>query len=433
MSSSSMPNQPPSGPVYSGEIDLFDLFQSLWKEKILIVLVTAVFAALAVIYALTATPIYQVQSIIKPAQIKDLDELNGMDVYTLTPEEALIQVGASLESYEARLSYFKAHQELFEPLLSENKSIEQNFERLNRENITMLKTNAKNIDDFAKYVGIQMQYPKGMDGAQITNGFIDHAIRLEKERIALSLEVVISNQLQRLSRKISTARAGYEASKEAQIAQLTENDALEKVQLLDELEALREELKALRQNRIMQLEEAIAIAKALGIKKPTTPSSLGNTNRSTGNVIRTEVNSHQNPLYFMGTEALNAERDTLLVRKNDEFTSARIVDIKTKLKLLEHNRKVEMLKARENEDLFLSELAENRKEISRLKNLKVDMDKLKIVHIDQVAIEPVSPVKPNKKMIVAVGFVLGGMLGLFIALIRSMIRRRKALAHSKIA
>jgi LPS O-antigen subunit length determinant protein (WzzB/FepE family) len=272
-----------------------------------------------------------------------------------------------------------------------------------------------------------------MDGAQITNGFIDHAIRLEKERIALSLEVVISNQLQRLSRKISTARAGYEASKEAQIAQLTENDALEKVQLLDELEALREELKALRQNRIMQLEEAIAIAKALGIKKPTTPSSLGNTSRSTGNVIRTEVNSHQNPLYFMGTEALNAERDTLLVRKNDEFTSARIVDIKTKLKLLEHNRKVEMLKARENEDLFLSELAENRKEISRLKNLKVDMDKLKIVHIDQVAIEPVSPVKPNKKMIVAVGFVLGGMLGLFIALIRSMIRRRKALAHSKIA
>lgn len=433
MNPSSMPNQPSSQPGYSGEIDLFDLFQSLWKEKILIVLVTAVFTALAVIYALTATPIYQVQSIIKPAPVKDLDELNGTDVYTLTPEDALIQVGASLESYETRLSYFKNHQELFEPLLSENKSIEQNFERLNRENIKILKTSAKNVNDFAKYVGIQLQYPKGMDGATITNGFIEHAIKLEKERIATSLEVVISNQLQRLSRKISTARAGYEASKEAQIAQLTENDALEKAQLLDELEALREELKARRQNRIMQLEEAIGIAQTLGIKKPATPSSLGNDNRRSGNVIRTEVNSHQNPLFFMGTEALNAERDSLLARKNDEFTSARIVDIKTKLKLLEHNRKVEMLETRENEDLFLTELAENRKEISRLKSLKVNMDKLKIVHIDQVAIEPVSPVKPNKKLIVAVGVVLGGMLGVFAALIRSMIRRRKTLAHSNTA
>ena len=164
-----------------------------------------------------------------------------------------------------------------------------------------------------------------MDGAGVVNGFVAYAINLEKERIATNLDVVINNSLERLNRKMSNARAGYEASKEAQIAQLTEKDVLRKAELSDELAVLREELKVRRQNRIMQLDEAISIAQSLGIKKPATPSSLANETRTTGSVIRTEVNNQQNPLYFMGTEALNAERDALMSRENDDFTSSRIV------------------------------------------------------------------------------------------------------------
>lgn len=419
------PDQQPNRPVYAYEIDLFKLAQSIWQEKILIITITAVTTVLALIYALTATPVYQVQSIVKPAAVKDLDELNSTGIYKLTPAEALVQVGASLESYETRLGYFKAHQDLFEPLLSPNKSVEQNFEQINRENIKVLKTDAKNSSSFSDYVGIQLQYPKGINGAAIANGFIEHAVSLEKQRIADSLEVGINNRLERLIRRNSNARAGYEASKEAQVAKLTEDDALRKAQLTDELAALREELKVRRQNRIMQLDEAISIAKSLGIKKPATPSSLANEGRSSGNVIRTEVNNNQNPLYFMGTEALSAERDALMTRENDDFTSGRIVEINTALKLLENNRQIEVLNARENEDLFLAELAENRKETFRLNNLRINMDKLNLVRIDQAAIEPISPIKPNKKLIVAVGVVLGGMLGVFAALIRSVTRKRK--------
>lgn len=426
-------NTPVPHPSYNAahdadEIDLFELAQSIWQEKILIVIITAVVTVLALIYALAATPIYQVQSIVKPAVTKDLDELNGTDIYQLSPAEALVQVGASLESYETRLGYFKANQELFEPLLTSSGSLEQNFERINREYIKILKTDTKNDESFANYVGVQFQYPKGVNGAAIANGFVDHAIDLEKQRITASLDVIISNSLERLNRTIGNTRAGYDASKEAQIAQLSEKDALNKAQLLDELGALREELKVRRQNRIMQLDEAIVIAKSLGIKKPATPSSLANETRTSGSVIRTEVNSQQNPLYFMGTEALNAERDALMARENDDFTSDRIVEINTALKLLEHNRQIEVLQARENDDLFLAELAENRKEISRLKNLKVNMDNLKLVRIDQVAVEPASPIKPRKSLIVALGIVLGGMLGVFAALIRSMIRKRNSVS-----
>lgn len=419
------PNQPYS-PAHDDEIDLFELFQSIWQEKIFIVIITAVVTVLALIYALTATPIYQVQSIVKPAPTKDLDELNGAGIYKLSPAEALVQVGASLESYDTRLSYFKAHQDLFAEMINPDRSAEQNFERINRENIKILKTDAKKDENFANFVGIQLQYPKGVDGAVITNGFVEHAIAVEKQRIADSLKVVISNRLEQLTRTMNNARAAYDASKEAEIAQLTEKDVLQKAKLIDELNALREELKIRRQNRIMQLDEAIAIAQALGIKKPATRSSLADEQRrAAGNVIRTEVNNQATPLYFMGTDALNAERDSLMARENDDFTSGRIVEINTALKLLEHNRKIEVLQARENEELFLAELADNRKEISRLKNIQVNMDALKLVRIDQTAIEPMSPIKPKKSLIVAVGIVLGGMLGVFAALIRSMIRKRK--------
>lgn len=416
------PNQ--SYNTIDDEIDLFELFQSLWQEKVLIVIITAVVTAVALIYALTATPVYQVQSIVKPVLAKDLDELNGTGVYKLSPGQAVNQVGASLESYDARFAFFKANQALFEPLLSDSATLEQNFQRIN-DNIKILKTDAKE-EVFDSYVGVQLQYPKGINGPAIANGLIEHAVQLEKDRITASLEVVINNKLERLERTMSVARAEYEANIESQIAKLIEKDTLKKAQLLDELETLREALKVRRQNRIKQLDEAIAIAQALGIKKPATRASLADEQRNAaGNIIRTEVNNQSSPLYFMGTDALNAERESLMAREDDDFTSGRIVEINTALKLLENNRQIEVLQSRENEDLFLAELAGNRKEAARLKNLKVDLDNLKIVRVDQLAIEPSSPIKPNKKLIVAVGIVLGGMLGVFAALIRSMIRKRK--------
>lgn len=106
MNPSSMPNQPSSQPGYSGEIDLFDLFQSLWKEKILIVLVTAVFTVLAVIYALTATPQYSIAMTLKPASLSLYGEfvagIQGEQQKSIalgreTAEEVLVKLTSNLE------------------------------------------------------------------------------------------------------------------------------------------------------------------------------------------------------------------------------------------------------------------------------------------------------------------------------------------------
>ncbi|SDH17609.1 LPS O-antigen chain length determinant protein, WzzB/FepE family [Pseudomonas benzenivorans] len=408
----------------SDEIDLAELFHSIWEQKLLITLVTLLVGMLAAAYALLATPEYQVQSVLRPAMIKDLDALNRTDVYKLTPHQAMQRVGAALESYDRRLEFFRANQGLFEALRQPNRSLEQTFESFNRDAFKMLQPDPKKTDSLSAYVGIQLTYPADVNGVALVNGLVEHVLQSERERIDAGLKTVIQNRLNQLELNMAAARASYEAGKEAKIAKLLEADSLKRAELQDELKALRQQLKTRRDNRIVQLDEAIHIARSLGIGKPTTPSALGEGERAAqGNMIRTEVNNQQIPLYFMGSEALEAERNTLLQRRSDDFTEPRIAQIAKELQLLTQNRQIEVLNKRENEDLFLKDLAAWREESARLRNLQFDVAGLKLVTIDQAALEPLKPIRPKKVLILALGLVLGGMLGLFIALLRNMLRR----------
>jgi LPS O-antigen subunit length determinant protein (WzzB/FepE family) len=233
--------------------------------------------------------------------------------------------------------------------------------------------------------------------------------------------VLIANRLFNIEQKIEAARASYDASKQAQIAVLLEQDTLRRAQLQDELQALRAELKTRRQSRIMVLDEAIQVAESLGIEKPTTPSSMSDSQRQ-GQVVRTEINSREIPLYFMGREALKAERDALNTRRSDDFIEPWVSEIEKELALLSHNRQVEVLEKRDNEDLYLKDLAEWRQEAAQLKGIKFDSSQLRLVRLDQQALAPLSAVKPKKALVIILGLGVGLMLGVFVALLRNILR-----------
>lgn len=275
---------------------------------------------------------------------------------------------------------------------------------------------------------MELNYPKGVDGVQILNGFVDYAVKAEREQIASDLKVIVNNRLTELKGKIDAARSSYEMGKEARIAKLQEADNLKRAQLQDELKALRQQLKVVRTDRMAQLTEAIGIAKSLGIQKPTTPSALGDSARmGDSSVMRTEINNQQIPLYFMGVEALEAERSALQQRKTDDFTEGRIAQIARELQLLQSNREVEVLKQRQNEDVFLSGVEPLRAEVVRLGNLSnLDISNLKLVSVDRKALEPMRPVKPQKALILALGVLLGAILGVLIVLIRHLLGTRRA-------
>lgn len=420
-SSFRIPTVPPSE-----EIDLAALFQAVWQQKKLIVSVAAGVGLIAAAYAFLVTPEYQASSVLRPAAINELDALNRSEIYKLPSAEALTKVGAALESYETRLGFFRANQKLFKEFERPGRTLEQSFEEFNRNSISLILPDAKKADSLSAYIKLQMNYPKGVDGVAILNGFVEYAIASERQQIAADIDVIVKNRLNELSGKLDAARSSYEMSKEAKIASLREADNLKRAQLQDELNALRIQLKTLRSDRLLLLNEAIGIARALGIKKPTTPSSLGEADNSGSlAVMRTEINNQQTPLYFMGVDALEAEKSALAARKSDDFTESRIAQIAKELQLLQANREIEVLKQRENEDIFLAGVEPLRAEVARLRSLNIDMRRLKLVAIDKQALEPLAPVSPKKALIIILGLMLGLVLGVVCALVRRVIHVRR--------
>ncbi|WP_417546580.1 Wzz/FepE/Etk N-terminal domain-containing protein [Marinobacter sp.] len=413
----------PQQPNTTDEIDLVELFRALWRQKLLIIGVTLIVMVIAAAYAFLATPYYETRTYLRPVPQSNLDQLNETGIYKLTPEEAINRVAGGLSSYDNRLDFFLNNQELFQNIPKRGDSLEQTFAAFNETAFEMLHPDPKKTDNRSAFVGLKLTYPKGMDGASVVNGFVSYVVELERKEIADDLESLINNRLSSLDMKMEAQRASYNASKEAAIAGLLEESALNRARLQDELAALREELKTRRNNRIQKLSEAIEIAESLGIRTPTTPSAMTQSTRSGTQVIRTEVTNQEIPLYFMGTEALTAERDALASRESDDFIEPRIAEIQSELTMLENNREVEILQERDQEDLYLTDLAELREEAARLKGIKLDTERLRLVRLDQLALQSLNPVKPKKAMIIALGLVLGGMLGVFIALIRSLMVR----------
>lgn len=430
-----MNKTPPLQPhAASEEIDLLELCSGIWRQKKLVIGITLLVGALGVGYAFLAPREYLVSSVLRPAAINELDALNRSEVYKLPPADALNKVGSQLDSYEARLSFFRSHSALFAAFQKPGQSLEQSFEAFNRNSINLILPDPKKSDSLSSYIRLELEYPKDIDGVAILNGFVDYAIAAEREQVGADLKVIVNNRLTELKGKIDAARANYETDKESKIAKLLEADKLKRAQLEDELSALRLQMKMERTNRLAELAEAISIAKSMGIKTPTTPSSMADASRSgSTQVMRTEVNNQRIPLYFMGTEALEAERVALQQRTSDDFTNSRIAQIGKELQMLQVNREVEVLQRRGNEDIFLQDVEPLRAEVARLRALNIDMSGLKLVTIDRRAQEPLRPIKPKKLLVIAASLVAGFFGGLLIALLRHLfLTRRETQVYSQL-
>lgn len=410
----------------SDEIDLFELFGAVWKQKKLVLGCTLLAGLLGVGYAYLAPRVYQVSSVLRPAAINELDALNRSEVYKLPPADALTKVAAQLDSYETRLGFFRANPALFEAFQQPGRSLEQSFEAFNNDAVRLSLPDPKNPDALNNYIRLEMQYPSGADGVAILNGFVAYAIAQQRNQVGADLKVIVNNRLNELKGKIDAARANYETGKESKIARLLEADKVKRAQLQDELGALRLQMKTQRTSRLAELDEAIAIARSIGIKHPTTPSAMGAEARpGGGQVMRTEVTNQAIPLYFMGTQALEAERAALARRTNDDFSNTRIAEIGKELRMLDANREVEVLKSRKSEDMFLQDVEPLWAEQARLRSLNIDMSALKLVTVDRQAQEPSSPIKPKKALVIAVSLVVGLMLGVLMALIWHFVQVRR--------
>ncbi|MCY1438802.1 G-rich domain on putative tyrosine kinase [compost metagenome] len=84
---------------------------------------------------------------------------------------------------------------------------------------------------------------------------------------------------------------------------------------------------------------------------------------------------------------------------------------------------LQVLQARQSDDPFILELRKLQDRLAFLKGIDVKPDNVAVFTLDSAAEVPETPIKPKKVLIIALGVVLGGMLGVFIALVRYMMRK----------
>ena len=401
------------------EVDILDIFQAIWRGKHIVLILGAVFGLSAFVYVSLVPSEYRVTSVLRPAALNELDALNRSGVYTLPPNQALMKVGSALESYGVRLDFFRANQALFSQLQRPGVTLEQSFESFNKSSLRVTSV-GDDADSLSTLIRLELKYPEGLEGARVLNSFVDYAINVEREQIEADLKIIINNRVAELEGSIEVARIEYDVGKKSRIATLLEADEVKRSLLQNELVALRKQLMTGRMNRIAELTESIDIAQSLGIQKPATPSGLAESHRSSeGRVMHTEINNQQIPLYFMGVEILEAERSALLKRKTDDFTEVRIAHIAREMSMLESNGEVEVLNQRQNEDLFLTGVQPFRAEIMRLNKVSnIDVGTIQVVTIDREALEPLTPIKPSKSLLVLFVGLLGVALGVLIITIR---------------
>ncbi|WP_347402344.1 Wzz/FepE/Etk N-terminal domain-containing protein [Pseudomonas sp. Marseille-Q1929] len=408
----------------SDEIDLFELAHGIWKQRVLVVACAAIAAILGVGYVLLAPQVYQASSVLRAVELNELDALNRSEVYPLTPADALSKVALQLNSYDTRLGFFKANATLFETYQRPGQSQERSFDVFDRSLVSQVLPDPKNSTAPGTYIRLEMQYPQGSGGVALLNGFVDYAIARQRDLVAADVEVIVNNRLAELGGKIDAVRENYENEKATKIARLLEGDAIKRGQLQDELGALREEMGKERSHRLARLAEAIAIARSVGITRPTTPSAMGAAALRGASQV-TEISRQTVPLFFMGTQVLEAERAVLQQRSSDDVTDERVAQITRKLRLLEVNREVDALKARSSEDMFLQDVEWLRTEAARLRALNLDLDGLKLAAIDRPAQEPLAPIKPRKAFVVALSLAAGLMLGVLVAVVRHFASLRR--------
>ena len=486
-----MTNQGAPAPM-NDEIDLFELFESLWKEKVLIVAITFVITLFGGLYAFVlAKPVYEVSVKLNPEASESAQILSGLsfgdslkvsvDNYVRFIEspaflEALYYQGyfdelfgkEKPDSAEAALrgiaGLFKVNQLgdkkqasiypyevlllVSDPLVGEH--------LLNQ--VLSLADNQLSYDARSKYDSLKANRITRLQKQKQT---LEAELLAKRNDEIRRLEEADQLSLRQLEEDLLLQRQLYKRNIDDKIKALKESDLLSLKQLNEQLAIKTESYFENLRDRIRSLEEAISIAKSLGLIEPVALDRLIRKNEKTAanQVVEVVSAKSDDPLYMRGTRLLNAELEQLKSRPDDYIPDAeikklrddieslkinneieilqtrpedyvpdeKIKSLEAQIEALKVNNKIEILKARKSDESFNETLQSIRAELAKLQAESFP-DNLQFQFANGKAIAGSSPIKPKKFLILALSVVIGGLVGIVVALVNSTRKKRQAAA-----
>lgn len=319
---------------------------------------------------------------------------------------------------------------------------------------------AKIVNDFGKYVeGVTNNIIVTNINSKIKSKIdtLSQDIQLlrkktRNKRIDEITKLKMADALKRklIQDKIESLRLKAHSDRIAKISRLEEANRIESEKIQKQIETFRSSAKEKISDTIAKLKEAAKIAHSLGIKdaidyklKKISDSMASNSN------ILTNISSNTPQLFMQGYEYLDAQISSLSIRtnadpfipklrslqdrlnmlKNDEQISAlkkrknddpfipELPSLLAELKLLDHNPKIEQLEKRANDDPYIASLRDMESTLAYLKSIHIDPKSFLSARLDKSASTPEHYIKPKRKLIVVLGFILGLMIGVFMAFV----------------
>ena len=364
---------------HDDEIDLIELVANLWEEKVAIVLCTLVVTAIGLIYAYVTPPTYKARVELTTPSTASLEYLNQFSLFSISPEKSFADFIKTLSSSRHLSS-----------IASNNESLTEEALDIKADENAIFKINKIR----------KLQYPKDKDTTPQ-----NYALTIEgKDRTSL-LKFINTDLTIASKSTIKEIHERYISRFNASISTQRDKHSTVQKKLDDQLSARKAFVLSSRKDRIIQLEEALNIAKALKLVSPTSLGKLSSESTGRNVSINAELNNNVDPLYLRGTRLLNAELSNLKSLKDNVFLDNEILTLEKDRMLLENNRDIERLEA-------------------ELENFKANSSAISFY---STAIDlPSSPIKPKKVLSIAISLVLGGILGLFVAIGRIVYKKHKS-------
>jgi LPS O-antigen subunit length determinant protein (WzzB/FepE family) len=207
----------------------------------------------------------------------------------------------------------------------------------------------------------------------------------------------------------------------SQIERIKEDDGEKIREINDQIDRARFKAKENRLNQIVVLTDAAKIAKSLGIKENNF-KLIGDDETNSNLTISIGENKDLPQWYLYGEKALLERVALLESRTSDDPFIPEIVTLKNQLNEVQNNNLLETLEARQDDSPFVAEIIKLDNEKIKLDSTIIDSTGVYSMQISQVAINPTSPIKPNKRMIVMVAFIGSFMMSIFLALLTNLFK-----------
>ncbi|MGB0205040.1 MAG: Wzz/FepE/Etk N-terminal domain-containing protein [Neptuniibacter sp.] len=401
------------------EIDLFQLIETLWKERLFIGIITLVFSLIGLVFAFTTPPVYRASTNLIPLQPETQKRLEQLSLYSsIAPNTPLSEYLQLLNSSDIKEAFIQEAKPETRKEIYVSKDNNINIETLSS-NLNITNNQDKKKPQVIFPFTISMNAPSKSLAEKELNRYLDFAALNLQEIYNARYKKLRLLEVNKLERAYKLENSQAESLRNNEITRLEETYRFAQKETQLKLNIAIDAAKKRHIDRIENLSEALLTASHLKITEPLSLSKMTSRNSE----ISVDVNNKNDLLYLRGTKLLSAELKQLKSNNKGYSLTNDIIDLEGQLTKLKVNYKIEQLKNRKDDLAFSEPLQEIKAKLIRLESEVYPDIELQFAH--GAAKATPYRLKPKRSLIVVLATVIGGIIGILSALIRSSIRNRK--------